>query len=77
MMPLFVLKGKVPFMQGYKKISEVSKEWGISERRINTLCLEGRIEGAEKFGNVWAIPDDAERPKDERVKSGRYIKEKD
>lgn len=77
MMPLFVLKGKVLFMQGYKKISEVSKEWGISERRINTLCLEGRIEGAEKFGNVWAIPDDAERPKDERVKSGRYIKEKD
>lgn len=64
-------------MQGYKNISEVSKEWGISERRINTLCLEGRIEGAEKFGNVWAIPDDAERPKDERVKSGRYIKEKD
>jgi hypothetical protein len=41
------------------------------------LCLEGRIEGAEKFGNVWAIPDDAEKPKDERVKSGRYIKEKD
>ena len=40
-------------MQGYKKIAEVSKEWGISERRINTLCLEGRIEGAEKFGNAW------------------------
>ena len=64
-------------MQGYKKISEVSKEWGISERRINTLCLEGRIDGAEKFGNVWAIPDDAERLRDERIKSGRYIKEKD
>lgn len=63
-------------MQGYKKISEVSKEWGISERRINTLCLEGRIDGAEKFGNVWAIPEDVERPKDERVKSGKYIKEK-
>lgn len=76
-MSLFVLKEKVPFMQGYKKISEVSKECGISERRINTLCLEGRIDGAEKFGNVWAIPDDAERPRDERIKSGRYIKEKD
>lgn len=72
-----ILKEKVPFMQGYKKILEVSKECGISERRINTLCLEGRIDGAEKFGNVWAIPDDAERPRDERIKSGRYIKEKD
>lgn len=64
-------------MKGYKKISEVSKERWISERRINTLCLEGRIEVAKKFGNVWAIPEDAERPKDERVKSGRYIKEKE
>jgi len=75
MMSLFVLKG-MPLMEGFKKISEISKEWGISERRINTLCLEGRIKGAEKFGNAWAIPEDAERPKDERIKSGKYIKEK-
>ena len=61
-------------MQGYKKISELAKEWGISERCINTLCLEGRIEGAEKFGNVWAIPEGAEKPKDDRIKSGKYIK---
>lgn len=47
---------------------------GKSARRINTLCLEGRIDGAIKFGNTWAIPKDAEKPKDERVKSGRYIK---
>ncbi len=67
----FCLSRGLP-MQGYKNISEVSKEWGISERRINTLCLEGRIEGAEKFGNVWAIPADAERPKDNRIKSGKY-----
>jgi len=38
------------------------------------LCLEGRIEGAIKFGNTWAIPEDAEKPKDERIKSGKYIK---
>lgn len=63
-------------MKGYLKISEVSEKWGIKERRINTLCLEGRIEGAVKFGNTWAIPDSAEKPKDERIKSGRYIKEK-
>ena len=60
-------------MNGYLKISEVAKKWGIKERRINTLCLEGRIEGAVKFGNTWAIPEDAEKPKDERIKSGKYI----
>lgn len=63
-------------MNGYLKISEVVEKWGIKGRRINTLCLEGRIEGAIKFGNTWAIPEDAEKPKDERIKSGKYIKEK-
>jgi hypothetical protein len=61
-------------MNSYMKISEASENWGLSARRINTLCLEGRIDGAIKFGNTWAIPKDAEKPKDERVKSGRYIK---
>lgn len=55
-------------MNGYLKLSEISEKWGIKERRINTLCLEGRIEGAIKFGNTWAIPEDAEKPKDERIK---------
>ena len=61
-------------MYGYLKISEIKEKWGTKERRINTLCLEGRIEGAVKFGNTWAIPEDAEKPKDERIKSGKYIK---
>ena len=41
---------------------------------INALCLEGRIDGAVKFGNTWAIPESAEKPRDERIKSGKYIK---
>ena len=61
-------------MNGYLKISEVAEKWGIKERRINTLCLDGRIEGAVKFGNTWAIPEDAVKPKDERIKSGKYGK---
>lgn len=48
-------------MKGYIKIQGAAKIWGISERRINALCLEGRIPGAEKFGNAWAIPDDAKK----------------
>lgn len=61
-------------MNGYLKIREVVEKWGISERRINALCLEGRLEGAVKFGNTWAIPDDLEKPDDARIKSGKYVK---
>ena len=63
-------------MNGYLKISEISEKWGIKERSINTFCFEGRIEGAIKFGNTWAIPEDAKKPKDERIKTGKYIKNK-
>lgn len=63
-------------MNGYMTIKDASEKWNIGLRRINTLCNEGRIEGASKVGNVWVIPVDAEKPKDERVKSGRYIKHK-
>ena len=52
------------------------KKWGIGERRINTLCQEQRIEGAVKFANSWAIPSDAEKPTDNRIRSGKYIKAK-
>ena len=30
--------------------------------------------GAVKIGYSWVIPADAEKPKDARVKSGKYIK---
>lgn len=58
----------------YASIKQMSEKWGICKRRIQTLCAEGRISGATKIGNYWAIPSDAERPKDERVKSGKYKK---
>ncbi|MBO5609073.1 MAG: DNA-binding protein [Eubacterium sp.] len=64
-------------MIGYTTIQEISKQWGISERRVNVLCSEGRIEGAVKFGNTWAIPEKAEKPADARIKSGKYIKRKE
>ena len=61
-------------MEGYMTLKEASEKWGIGDRRINSLCLQGRIAGASKFGREWAIPIDAEKPVDARIKSGRYIK---
>lgn len=60
----------------YITIKEASRKWHITERRINTLCQEGRIAGAQKFGKAWAIPIDADKPADLRIKSGKYIKSK-
>lgn len=58
----------------YLSISQVAEKWGLSARRINVLCSEGRIPGATKIGSYWAVPADAEKPKDARIKSGKYIK---
>ena len=53
-------------MNGYLSIREASVKWGISERRVNQYCAEGRIPGAERFGGSWAIPENAEKPGDPR-----------
>lgn len=58
----------------FMTLKEASQKWGIGVRRINTLCSEGRIEGASRIGNMWIIPQNTEKPKDERIKSGKYIK---
>ncbi len=55
-------------------IKQTSEKWGLSPRRINVLCSEGRIPGAMKVGSYWVIPAEATKPKDERIKTGRYIK---
>jgi len=61
---------------GYMTIQEASEKWGISERRIQTLCAHRILDGAKKFGRQWAIPDDLDKPDDARIKDGRYKKER-
>lgn len=58
----------------YLSIKQTSEKWGITVRRIQALCVEGRIPGATKIGSYWAIPVDAKKPEDQRIKSGKYIK---
>ena len=63
-------------MQRMKYLStfEAAEKWGISHRRVSILCNEGRIAGAQRAGSRWIIPEDAEKPADARIKSGKYIK---
>ncbi len=50
-------------------VREVAEDWGISERRVRTLCDQGKIQGAVKEGRSWKIPEDAKKPADGRFKS--------
>ena len=59
-------------MEGYMTIKQTAEEWGVTPRRIQVLCVEGRIEGATKFGRDWAIPTDAINPVDKRITTGKY-----
>ena len=61
----------------YLSVTQTAEKWGISTRRIQILCKEERIPGAMRIGSVWAIPDYADKPKDARVKSGKYMKKSD
>ena len=55
----------------YFKISEVAKKWGLSERGVQALCAQGKIEGATRFGRSWMIPKNAKKPLDGRTKLGK------
>lgn len=50
---------------------EAADKWGISQRRVAVLCSEQRIINATMIGNMWLIPNNAEKPTDAR--SARYI----
>ena len=57
-----------------KTCKQLSSEWGVAEHTIADLCRKGKISGAVKEGKSWKIPDDAEKPVDGRISSGKYIK---
>ena len=45
--------------------------WGITRRRVQVLCAQGRIQGATKMANIWVLPKNAEKPID-----GRFMRHK-
>lgn len=55
-------------MTGYMSVKEAAEKWDVSERWVQKLCEESRIEGIIRFGRSWAIPKDADKPSDARKK---------
>ena len=58
----------------YMTVREASEKWGVTPRRVNYYCTDGRIHGAVKMAGVWLIPKEAEKPVDGRTKQGRLLK---
>jgi len=56
----------------YLTVQEVAEKWNLNQRTVQTMCNDGRIPNAKKFGKVWAIPKEVEKPNDKRVVSGKY-----
>ncbi len=52
----------------YMTPSQAAEKWNISQRRVQILCAQNRIEGVFKLGENWAIPANTEKPKDMRRK---------
>ncbi len=55
----------------YVTPKDKAAEWGITQRRVEVLCGNGRIAGAYRLGRIWAIPKDAQKPLDGRTKAAR------
>ena len=58
----------------YLSVAEIAKKWDVSERSVRNYCAQGRVRGAFLTGKTWNIPENAEKPLDKRIKSGKYIK---
>lgn len=49
-------------------VADAAIKWELSERRVQKLCKENRIDGAVFFRRIWIIPKDAKKPIDGRYK---------
>ena len=53
---------------------QAAERWGITDRQVQSLCSQGKIEGATKLGRAWLIPKDTPKPIDGRTKAAKIQK---
>lgn len=59
----------------YMTVKQAAEKWAVSDRRVRTLCAEGKVPGAFQEGRSWKIPIDAVKPSDGRYKSSESLLE--
>jgi hypothetical protein len=55
-------------------IKQAAEKWGVTTRRVQSLCEQGLIEGAEKLADMWVLPIDAVKPIDGRTLAAKAAK---
>jgi hypothetical protein len=50
---------------------QAAEQWGVTMRRVQSLCEQGSVKGAEKLGEMWVLPIDAKKPIDGRTKTAK------
>lgn len=58
----------------YMTVQDAAKLWELSERRVQKLCKENRIDGVLHINRVWLIPKEAKKPADRRRKMEKLTK---
>ena len=58
-------------MADFLSVTEFAALHGKDPGNVRRLIQQGRIP-AQRIGNQWAIPANAQPPADRRVKSGKY-----
>ncbi len=58
----------------YMTVQEAAKKWELSERRVQKLCAENRIDDVVHLSRMWLIPKNTDKPVDGRRKDARVDK---
>ena len=60
---------------GLMTVAEAAKLWGVTKRRVQSMCETGQIKDAQRLGNMWVFPKDTLKPIDGRTKAARMVKD--
>lgn len=52
-------------------VKEVAAIWGMTTRRAQYLCANGKVNGAQKLGDIWVVPKGTQKPIDGRTKESK------
>lgn len=58
----------------YISVKEAAEQWQVSQRWVQKLCKENRIDGVLRFGHSYMIPKDLKRTVDLRYSINKPAK---
>jgi hypothetical protein len=49
-------------LKGYLTAAQIAEKWDVTDRQVQVLCKQGRVDGAERMGGIWIIPENSVKP---------------